>query len=417
MEPSNFKKLNTIARAAGEPFSPNRIKQRLNHRQYSPAVLTKAVCTATATRSFEDATKVLLINTCLKISPRHLQNLSQEVGDELVDEQRARTKAFRERPLNTPATPASPPIPLAVVMVDGGRMQMRKPGYGPGVHAAAWRESKTAIFLRMTHEPSVTDPHPDLPTCFAHPLKTAAETPPDPNSAADSDPIATPIKKRQVLFRTGLATLENSDDFAWQTAAAAENRGFFSAKAKAFVSDGQAYNWTIHRRHFTSFEPILDFVHASEHIHNAARALGESGEHWAKLCWQGDVSKVLLEMAERLSHLTPPADLDNEPEHPWCVLSREQGYLRNNRERMDYPRYRRAGLPITSSPIESWVKQLNQRVKGSEKFWNDDDNAEAILHLRSAWLGDDETLTKHLRDRPGHPFARTRYSGQSVIAA
>jgi hypothetical protein len=36
---------------------------------------------------------------------------------------------------------------------------------------------------------------------------------------------------------------------------------------------------------------------------------------------------------------------------------------------------------MTSSPAESWIKQLNQRVKGSEKQWKDDANAEATLHL------------------------------------
>lgn len=413
MERSNFKKLNTFARTAAEPFSPNRIKQRLNHRRYSPAVLTKAVCTATATRSFDEAAKVLRINTCLKISPRHLQTLCQEVGNELVDEQQSRTDAFRKRPLNTSPNPASPPIPLAVVMVDGGRMQTRKPGHGPGVHEAAWRESKTAILLRMTHKTAATDPRPDLPICFAHPLKTAAKTSGD----RVPRPVKTTTTQREILFRTGLATLKNSDDFAWQTAAAAETRGFFSAGARAFVSDGQAYNWTIHRRHFTSFEPILDFVHASEHVHAAARVVNESGEPWAELCWQGRVAEVLSEIAERLSHLTPPLDPENEPDHPWCVLSREHGYLTNNQERMDYPRYRREGLPITSSPIESWVKQLNQRVKGSEKFWNDDRNGEAILHLRSAWLGDDEALTEHLKTRPGHPYSRPGESMQSIVAA
>ncbi len=35
---------------------------------------------------------------------------------------------------------------------------------------------------------------------------------------------------------------------------------------------------------------------------------------------------------------------------------------------MKYDQYRRQGLPITSSPIESTVKQINRRVKGSEKF-------------------------------------------------
>jgi hypothetical protein len=408
---SNSKKPATFARTAAEPFSPNRPKQRLNHRRYSPAVLAQAVCTATATRSFEEAAKVLILNADLTISPRHLQTLCREVGDELVHEQRARTKAFRERPLNTPAKRASPPVALAVVMVDGGRIQTRKPGHGPGVHQAAWRESKTALLLRMTHEPSAIDPQPDLPLCFAHPLATVGETPRDPA------PVKKQTKGGERLFRSGLATLKNSDDFAWQTAAAAENRGFFSARARAFVSDGQTYNWTIQRRHFGSFEPILDFVHASEHVHNAARALGEPGERWAEACWQGRVSEVLSEMSKHRSRLTPPPNPQNEPEHPWCLLSREIGYLTNNQPRMDYPRYRQAGLPITSSPIESWVKQLNQRVKGSEKFWNDDANGEAILHLRSAWLGDDEGLTKHLNTRRGHPRARPRGAETSCIAA
>jgi hypothetical protein len=369
-----------------------------------------AISTAVAARSFEEAAKLLSITASQKISPRHLQTLCQEVGGELVDEQQARTIAFRRRPLMTPATLANPPIPLAVVMVDGGRMQTRKPGHGPGVHEPAWRESKTAILLRMTHTPHVSDPQPDLPICFAHPLGTAFETPPTAS-------VANPVTKPSILFRTGLATLENSDNFAWMTAAAAEDRSFFSASAKAFIGDGQAYNWTIHKRHFTSFEPILDFVHASEHIHDAASAVSEPGERWVELCWQGQVTKVLCEMAEHLSRLTPPRTPEAEPEHPWCVLSREHGYLTNNEERMDYPRYRQEGLPVTSSPIESWVKQLNQRVKGSEKFWNDDRNGEAILHLRSAWLGDDEALDRHFKNRPGHPHAKPRDSRPSCIAA
>ena len=56
-------------------------------------------------------------------------------------------------------------------------------------------------------------------------------------------------------------------------------------------------------------------------------------------------------MTERLTY--PEIKARYAPE--W-VLNREHGYLTNNKERMDYPRYRRAGLPLTSSPIESWVK-------------------------------------------------------------
>jgi hypothetical protein len=33
---------------------------------------------------------------------------------------------------------------------------------------------------------------------------------------------------------------------------------------QAFLGDGLPVNWTIQRRHFASFTPILDFVHARE---------------------------------------------------------------------------------------------------------------------------------------------------------
>jgi hypothetical protein len=214
--------------------------------------------------------------------------------------------------------------------------------------------------------------------------------------------------------------LNDSEAFGWMTAAAAEDRGLFTATARAFVSDGLPYNWSIHRRHFGTFEPILDFVHAAEHVHDAAKAAGEGvelGRHWAELCWQGRVHEVLEELQGQRNQWTPPPRPDDEPDHPWCVLGREWGYLDNNRQRMDYPRYRCAGLPITSSPVESWVKQLNQRVKGSEKFWNEDDNAESMLHLRAAWLSDNEPLTRHLENRPGHPHARPTGSERPSIAA
>lgn len=411
-------KRSTLARTVGGPFSPNRPDQRLNHRRYSPAALTLAISAATATHSFEEAAKLLAITNDSKISPRHLQTLCQEIGGELVAEQQRRTTAYEERPLMTPSKEASPPIPLATVMIDGGRMQTRQPDHGPGVHEPAWRESKTAVLLRMSHTPSAVDPQPELPACFAHPLGTSQEAPrPDDPPKANAPK---PAEKPETLFRTGLATLNDSVTFGRMAAASAEERGFFTATAKAFVSDGLPYNWSIHRRHFADFVPILDFVHAAEHVHNAAKTVGagaELGGRWAELCWRGEVREVIRELEEWQNRLTPPPQPDETPEHPWCVLRRERGYLENNRCRMDYPHYRCQGLPITSSPVESWVKQLNQRVKGSEKFWNDDENAETMLHLRVAWLSDDEELTKHLENRPGHPYARPHKSTQASLAA
>ena len=60
---------------------------------------------------------------------------------------------------------------------------------------------------------------------------------------------------------------------------------------------------------------------------------------------------------------------------------------------MNYPDYRRLGLPITSSLMESAIEQLSRRVKGTEKFWNQP-TAEAILQLHADSLSDSQPLQK-----------------------
>ncbi len=50
--------------------------------------------------------------------------------------------------------------------------------------------------------------------------------------------------------------------------------------------------------------------------------------------------------------------------------------------------YRELGLPTSSVPVESQIKQFNRRVKGSEKFWTAE-GAEAVLQVRVAYLSQD----------------------------
>ena len=58
---------------------------------------------------------------------------------------------------------------------------------------------------------------------------------------------------------------------------------------------------------------------------------------------------------------------------------------------MRYAEYRRDGLPITSCHVESTIKRVNRRVKGTEKFWSPV-GAEAILQLRADLLSDTDPL-------------------------
>ncbi|MCX5670341.1 MAG: hypothetical protein NTU94_03335 [Planctomycetota bacterium] len=68
------------------------------------------------------------------------------------------------------------------------------------------------------------------------------------------------------------------------------------------------------------------------------------------------------------------------------VVASTLAYVNRNRQRMDYPRYRRHGLPVRSAAVESLIKQVNRRVKGTEEFWRRG-GAETVLAVRAAYLG------------------------------
>ena len=46
-----------------------------------------------------------------------------------------------------------------------------------------------------------------------------------------------------------------------------------------------------------------------------------------------------------------------------------------------------------TSAVESVIKMINRRVKGSEKFWSEP-GAEAILQLRADYLSETETMSR-----------------------
>jgi hypothetical protein len=60
--------------------------------------------------------------------------------------------------------------------------------------------------------------------------------------------------------------------------------------------------------------------------------------------------------------------------------------------------------------MESGVKEMNYRTKGTEMFWNNPTGAEAILQIRAAALSDDDRLVRLLTNRPGQAKLRHRHA-------
>ena len=122
-----------------------------------------------------------------------------------------------------------------------------------------------------------------------------------------------------------------------------------------------------------------------QYLYAAAAAWGADGPTcwerylaWAEAVWQGRVDDVIAALRFQLAERGVAAGEEPPEGHPLRPLADAARYFTNNRERMDYPRYRREGLPITSSPMESLIKQINHRVKGTEMFWLQPAGAEQV---------------------------------------
>jgi hypothetical protein len=404
---------------------------RLDSHDFSPAILGKIVRAAARSGSFDDAEQSLVDQAEIKISDRQLGRIAHEVGEQLQNDRDRRVAAFQTKQ----ATPEAPVVPrLAVVTVDGGRLNTRseEPGRGPGVHDPAWREDKIANLLTMSTKDHDGDPHPELPRCFTQRQPVVELVQGITGQAALADVVETggvespaltvfePIEgdpgprwPPEPLVRTCEATLGSSDEFGPMVAAEAQRRNFFAAQARVLLGDGGAWIWTLQRAYFPTFEPIVDFVHVLAHVYLAAKAVGggaaavwERYLSWATACWQGRGPSVREQLSAILEAMPSPENPEEiKPTDPYEVIRQTIVYLTHNKARMDYPRYRCAGLPTCSGLVESLVKQFNHRVKGTEKFWNPT-HAERILQLRAAYLCEDERLTKHLRTRPVSAYRR-----------
>ena len=283
-----------------------------------------------------------------------------------------------------------------------------------------WRETKNALFEKMApHEDHQTnvDSCPQLPTSFRSAVKVAniAEKPtpavPEPDVGKSS--AAVKYKGPTRILRTAVSSMACSQDFGVMMKREASRRRFFDAQERAFLGDGLPWNWSIWKKHFPTFTPILDFVHAIEYLYRSAMAHSSDDEsgwkaylNYVTLCWQGNIDEVITKLKSRCDE--QGKDWSDKPndDDPWKPVFDAIRYFGNNLERMDYPNYRRAGLPVTSAPMESLIKQVNARVKGTEMFWDEPAGAEAILQLRAAALCDDDRLDQYLTTRPGFQFVR-----------
>ena len=412
----------------------------IDQGNYSPHVLKKIVFAGTQHPSFAQGSAALAALAGLTIATKQVERVTEKIGRERVEQRDQAVANFQRLPLMTRCqSPLPNPPDLAVVEMDGGRLQILDRGTAaadpvedsededePEARRGHWREDKIGVLMTMTSTVSTDDPCPDIPEHFVDPTRilklareikgaiTVTEDRADdpPESAAGEDPPAPEFTPRPRV-RTTVATRGKAKQFGAILAQAAYARGFAQAGRKAFVADGAATNWKTHKQWFSDYTPVLDFIHALSYVFAASmagrgfRAGWKAYVEWIQHVWSGRVADVITALEARQADLGTPGP--NDPESsPRVVVDEALTYLRNNAARMCYPAYRKAGLPTTSSHMESTVKLFNRRVKGTEKFWSEK-GAEAILQLRADYLSETEPLEGFWENRQACATGRRFY--------
>lgn len=312
-------------------------------------VTREAVC-----QSFGQAAKAINEDWQTHYDPKHIQRFAEVAGQTLLAQQTGERQAYERG--QRPVGPANDPA-LLVIGMDGGRIQSRAKREPDG---SRWREDKVLTITSYL------------------PGEAEAEKAPTP------------------LVSTYLATVHPSQTFGTLARLEAERRGIRQADQVVVIGDGAGWIDTLHQQHFHRHVRIVDWYHASEHLHAVAKAAHpddanqqqEQAKAMTEALWHGQVRSV-AEAIDTLSQRAGPAQENDPADHPRRVLQQNAGYFHRHGEHMNYPAYRARGWPIGSGMTESGVKQFNKRVKGTEQFWSEP-GAETILALRALWLSNDQ---------------------------
>lgn len=399
-------------------FSPHRKILQLFKENYSPDILRKITYAGIHSPSFETAHNSLATLGEFFISASHIQRLTIRVGKEfdmLSDQCAHHWEDIPEKP--------EKPVNVASVSVDGGRAQIRSENTSSGVHDPAWIETKVACLQELESIEHSIDPHPMLPRVFTHEkkvnhlvegLKGARKkicdrdnhSPPHTQHFDEEKKKEnTPNYRPTIIKRTALATVDTADNFGNLVFHKTRQQHLHTAKRKAFLGDGDIKIWTIFEDYFKQdgWCPILDFVHAIEYAFEAAKISTTSTKQcWARYIefathiWQGRVLTVIRKLEKSIDLAALSQSKSSKATHERLVKIRN--YFKNHASKMNYPEYRKNGLPISSCHVESLIKQFNLRVKATDKFWNRS-SLKGVLKTKAAYISDDGSVERFWENR------------------
>jgi hypothetical protein len=186
----------------------------------------------------------------------------------------------------------------------------------------------------------------------------------------------------RVEVRRYVATLDRSHEFGPRVGTLAHELGDHLARERVVLSDAAAWIETLAAVHFPESTPILDYVHAKEHLYRVAAAQFGEGSEEARAWMTARETELMEDRAEAVLEAIA-AWRPKKKEHRE-VRRGEYHYVAKNTERMRYGSYVKQGYQIGSGVVESacrWV--IGSRLDQPGMHWSLA-AAEAMVCLRAA---------------------------------
>lgn len=150
------------------------------------------------------------------------------------------------------------------------------------------------------------------------------------------------------------------------------------------IGDGAHWIWSMASEQFPGSIEILDFFHLSEYIWAVAKAAYPNKEQEQK-DWVITQQKSLKKSQWR-TVIKNCQSLTRKKKDLIKAITNLERYLTNNKSRIDYQSYLKAGLMIGSGVVESSNRRVvTQRLKQAGMHWSVF-GAEGVMALRAAYL-------------------------------
>ena len=308
------------------------------HQQLSPALEDKLAYFATVAGTYESAAQ-LARKLSIPIEDSTVRQLVQRLGVRAEEQTQQRLKTLPQ-----PIDPKRLSSDLGVIMIDGYQVRHRGPDWGKKKAQkprGEWHEQKVGVFYHQDQKAEGV---------LLGKLRLGWQ----------GDPV------------------ELGERLHWEAC----RQGLGQARQTLAVADGAPWIWRLIEQRWKEAHQVLDFYHASQHLHTLAEALHPTDEQ-ARQRWV-DQQCHDLRHGKQKRLLQRIGCLPAGPAPAGQIIRREKNYFQSHSHRLNYQTLSRRGWPIGSGSVESACAQRQRRFKRPGQFWTGEGlrNLNALIEAR-----------------------------------